>query len=57
MSQFDLVLKGGTVIDGLQTPRYKADVGIRGGRVEQIGRISASESSHSSPEEREHVDL
>ena len=43
MSQFDLVLKGGTILDGLQTPRYKADVGIRDGRIELIGRISASE--------------
>ena len=43
MSQFDLVLKGGTILDGLQTPRYKADVGIRDGRIELIGRISASD--------------
>ena len=33
MSKFDVVIKGGTVIDGLRTPRYKADVGIAGGRV------------------------
>ncbi|CAO5253542.1 hypothetical protein FAGKG844_610018 [Frankia sp. AgKG'84/4] len=26
MPLYDLVIKGGTVIDGLQTPRYKADV-------------------------------
>ena len=43
MSTFDLVIKGGTVIDGLRTPRYKADVGIKGGRVVQIGRVDASE--------------
>ena len=24
---FDLVIKRGTVIDGLQTPRYRADIG------------------------------
>ena len=35
----DLVIKGGTVIDGLQTPRYKADVGISAGRITRIGRI------------------
>ena len=43
MSKFDLVIKGGTVIDGLRTPRYKADVGIAGGRVVQIGRVDASD--------------
>jgi N-acyl-D-amino-acid deacylase len=42
MSTFDLVIKGGTVIDGLRTPRYKADIGIAGGRVVRIGRIDAA---------------
>jgi N-acyl-D-aspartate/D-glutamate deacylase len=43
MSSYDLVIKGGTLIDGLRTPRYKADVGIKDGRVAQIGRIDAGE--------------
>ena len=43
MSKFDLVIKGGTVIDGLQTPRYKADVAVAGGRVVRIGRVDASD--------------
>ena len=43
MSKLDLVIKGGTVIDGLRTPRYKADVGIAGGRVVQIGRVDAAD--------------
>ena len=30
MSTYDIVIKGGTVIDGLRTPRYKADVGDQG---------------------------
>ncbi|MDT3441866.1 amidohydrolase family protein [Pseudofrankia sp. BMG5.37] len=45
MPPYDLVIKGGTVIDGLQTPRYKADVAIAGGRIVQIGRISASDGA------------
>jgi len=40
---YDLVIKGGTVIDGLQTPRYKADLGITDGRITQIGRVDASD--------------
>ena len=43
MPKLDLVIKGGTVIDGLRTPRYKADVGIAGGKVVQIGRVDAAD--------------
>jgi N-acyl-D-aspartate/D-glutamate deacylase len=45
VATFDLVIKGGTVIDGLRTPRYKADVAISGGKVARIGRVSASEGA------------
>ncbi|HIG44285.1 MAG: amidohydrolase family protein [bacterium] len=37
---YDLVIKNGTVIDGSGMPRYHADVGIREGRIENIGRIN-----------------
>lgn len=43
MARYDIVIKGGTVIDGLRTPRYKADVGIKDGLITQIGRIEASD--------------
>ena len=33
---FDLVIKRGTIIDGLQTPRYRADIGIKDGRIVEI---------------------
>jgi N-acyl-D-amino-acid deacylase len=36
---FDLVVKNGTVIDGSGLPRFRADVGIRDGRIASIGRI------------------
>ena len=44
MPDFDLVLKGGTIIDGMRTPRYTGDVGIANGRIAQIGGISNSEA-------------
>jgi len=36
---YDLVVKNGTVIDGSGLPRYRADVGVRHGRIATIGRI------------------
>jgi N-acyl-D-amino-acid deacylase len=37
MSKFDSVIKGGTIIDGLQTPRYRGDIGIVGDKIVEIG--------------------
>ena len=40
----DHLIKGGTVIDGLRTPRYKADIAIKDGIVAQIGSIAAPQA-------------
>ena len=37
MAEYDLHLKGGTVVDGTRTPRRQADVWIKDGKVAQIG--------------------
>src|SRR6266571_5172669 len=39
---FDLVIKNGWVVDGSGLPRYRADVGVRDGRIATIGRIRES---------------
>jgi len=36
---YDLVIKNGAVVDGSGLPRYRADVGVRHGRITAIGRI------------------
>ncbi len=37
---FDLLIKNGTVVDGLGSPWFKADVGIEGEHISGIGRLS-----------------
>ena len=39
---YDLLIKNGWVVDGSGRPRYRADVGVRGGRIAAIGRIRES---------------
>lgn len=41
MQKFDIVIKGGTIIDGTRIPRYCADIGVRDGLVAEIGHINA----------------
>jgi N-acyl-D-amino-acid deacylase len=36
---YDLVIKNGMVIDGSGLPRFPADIGVRHGRIETVGRI------------------
>src|SRR5688572_24423159 len=38
---YDLVIRGGSVVDGTGLPAYTADVAIRDGRIAAIGRIAA----------------
>ncbi len=39
--EFDLGILGGTIIDGLRTPRFRGDIGIKDGLITQIGSIAA----------------
>src|SRR5579872_1234449 len=37
---YDLVIKDGLIVDGSGMPGYVGDLGIRGGRIVEIGRIN-----------------
>ncbi|MBV8357773.1 MAG: D-aminoacylase, partial [Deltaproteobacteria bacterium] len=39
---YDLIIRGGTIVDGSGLPRYQADLGIIDGRIATIGKISES---------------
>ena len=42
MRAYDLVIRGGTIVDGTGVPQYKADLAVKNGRVATIsGRIPA----------------
>ena len=43
---FDILIKNGQVIDGTGTPPFKADVGIRGKRIEALGQLDGAEAEH-----------
>ena len=44
---FDLIFRGGTVIDGTGAPRRDADVGVVGQHIEAVGDLSGEAARHS----------
>ena len=41
-NHYELLIRGGTVIDGTKAPRFDADVGIRDGRIAAIGDLAGA---------------
>ena len=45
MATFDALIKNGTIIDGTRVPRYRADLGIKDGKVAKVGRLKTSDAA------------
>ncbi len=39
---FDLIVKNGMIVDGSGLPRYRGDVGIKDGKIAEIGRLTGA---------------
>ncbi|MBI3801728.1 MAG: amidohydrolase family protein [Deltaproteobacteria bacterium] len=42
MADYDLLIKNGTIIDGLRMPAFRGDVGIRNGKIVAMGNIQGT---------------
>ena len=40
MAHFDIIIRGGTVVDGTRTPRYTSDIAIKDGKIAKIGGLN-----------------
>src|SRR3954469_9976820 len=53
MADYDLIVRGGYVVDGTGLPRRRVDVGVRGGKVATLARLESA----SAEEEIDATDL
>jgi N-acyl-D-aspartate/D-glutamate deacylase len=44
MPEFDVLIRGGTLVDGTRSPRQVTDVGIKGGKVAKIGKLNPNDA-------------
>jgi N-acyl-D-aspartate/D-glutamate deacylase len=45
MPEFDVLIKDGTIVDGTRVPRYRADIGIKNGKIAKIGRLKSNDAA------------
>ena len=49
MSEYDLIIKNGTIVDGTRSPRYKGDIGISNGVIKQISTNIPADQAAETP--------
>jgi N-acyl-D-aspartate/D-glutamate deacylase len=42
MADYDLLIKNGTIVDGLRMPAFRGDIAIRGGKIVAMGNVQGS---------------
>src|SRR3990170_6061680 len=45
MADYDLIVRGGLVVDGTGLPRRRVDVGVRDGKVATLARLDAASAT------------
>jgi len=45
MAEFDTIIKDGMVVDGTRLPRYRADIGVKDGKIAKIGKLNSSDGT------------
>ena len=44
MSTYDLIIRGGTIVDGLRTPRYVGDIAVKDGVIAKVDGLKNSDA-------------
>ena len=42
MADYQIIIRGGTIVDGTRTPRYKGDLAIKDGKIAKIGGLKSA---------------
>ena len=45
MGEYDVIIQGGNIVDGVRTPRYSSDLAIKGGKIAKIGGLRGSSAA------------
>ena len=45
MPTFETLIRAGMIVDGTRMPRYRADIGIKDGRIAKIGRLNPRDAT------------
>ena len=40
MADYDIIIRGGTIVDGTRTPRFVSDIAIKDGKISKIGGLN-----------------